>query len=174
MNKFFWLFIGISLVLVWSNDWAKININYQLMMREKYSNFDSISLEQKLAIKLFQAETAPFAQIYAHSDWSWFYKQDFHFWKKMKWIMPITFTFLFAILEFALLPRCFSQLAVKRQWILLYYAGLIALVIALYGISVWTNSLQIQNFSRKVWMILQSPSFFVLLLIDQWRRKYEN
>lgn len=174
MNKRFWLFIIIALALVWSNEWSKVNVNYQLMMREKFPGFDTMSLEQKLAIKDYQAEIAPFAQIYAHSDWDWFYTQDFSFWKKIKWIVPVTFTFLFAFLEFWMLPHCFKAIDVNRKWIVIYYVGLISVVIGLYGVSIFVESLSLQNFSRKVWMILQSPSFFVLLLIDQWKRKYEN
>jgi hypothetical protein len=174
MNRSFWLFILVALALVWSNEWSKVNVNYQLMMREKFSGFDAMTLEQKLAIKNYQSEIAPFAQIYAHSDWDWFYNQDVGFWKKMKWMIPVTFTFLFAFLEWWMLPKCFHQMQGHRKWIVIYYLGLIAVVVGLYSISVASGSLPIQNFTRKVWMILQSPSFFVLLLIDQWKRKYEN
>ena len=174
MNRSFWIFIVIALVLVWSNEWSKVNVNYQLNMREKFPTFDSWTLDEKLAIKNYQAEIAPFAQIYAHSDWNWFYDRDVHFWKRMKWIIPILFTFLFACLEWWMLPKCFTNMEVNRKWIVMYYMGLIAVVVLLYGISVSIDSLQLQNFTRKVWMVLQSPSFFVLLLLDQWKRKYEN
>lgn len=174
MKRHFIVFMAFALALVWTNEWCKVNINYQLLMRERFQEFDHLSLEKKLEIKKFQADTAPYALIYSHSDWSWFYEQDRSFWVISKWVTPIVFTLLFALLEWWMLPYCFQSVEVKRFWIILYYLALIVLVFLLYALSIAADSVIFQNIGRKVWMILQSPSFFVLVLIDQWRRKYEN
>lgn len=174
MNRHFIVFIALALVMVWTNEWCKVNINYQLMMRDRFLEFDQLSLEKKLEIKKFQAEVAPYALIYSHSDWNWFYEQDRSFWALTKWVVPIAFTLLFALLEWWMLPFCFKSIAVKRNWIVSYYLALMVLVLLMYTISKTADEIIFQNIGRKVWMILQSPSFFVLVLIDQWRRKYEN
>lgn len=174
MNRYFMVFIVFALVMVWTNEWCKININYQLMMRDRFQEFDHLTLEKKLEIKKFQVDIAPYAMIYSHSDWNWFYNQDRSFWTISKWVIPIVFTLSFALLEWRMLPFCFQSVEVKRNWIVLYYLALIVLVLLMYALSKATDNLIFQNIGRKVWMILQSPSFFVLVLIDQWRRKYEN
>lgn len=174
MNRTFIVFIAFALVLVWTNEWCKVNINYQLMMRDRFQEFDQLPLEKKLEIKKNQAEAAPYAMIYSHSDWNWFYMQHRSFWVLAKWLVPISFTLLFAFLEWWMLPFCFSAVTVKRNWIVIYYLSLIALVMLMFAISQAAGNVIFQNIARKVWMILQSPSFFVLVLIDQWRRKYES
>ncbi|MEY2938836.1 MAG: hypothetical protein RL062_1425 [Bacteroidota bacterium] len=173
MNRSIAFFLIIAGLLVWTNEWCKINVNYQLYVRSKIQNFDSLPLAEKISVKEQHEEYAPYSFFHSHSDFSWFYQQDLEFWKTLKWGVPILFTMFFAILEWWFLPSCFPAEEISRRYILVYYLGLSLLVVVLYACSLAWPFLPLQNVGRKIWMILQSPSFFVLLLINQWKRKYE-
>jgi hypothetical protein len=173
MNRSIVFFLLIAALLVWTNEWCKINVNYQLYLRNKIQNFDTLNLEEKLSLKEQHEEYAPYSFFHSHSDFSWFYLQNNEFWKVTKWGVPILFTLFFALLEWWFLPLCFPAEAISRKYILAYYLGLSFLVVILYACSLALPFLPLQNVGRKIWMILQSPSFFILLLILHWKRKHE-
>lgn len=174
MNRPIVCFLLIAALLVWTNEWCKINVNYQLYLRNKIQNFDTLDLDEKLNLKSKHEEFAPYSFFHAHSDFHWFYNQNTAFWKSMKWSVPLTFTLFFALLEWWFLPLCFPNEAISRKYILAYYLGLSMVVLLLYSCSLVWPFLPLQNVGRKIWMVLQSPSFFILLLINQWKIKHEN
>ncbi len=174
MNRSVAFFLLIAALLVWTNEWCKINVNYQLYLRDKIPNFEGLNLEEKLYLKTQHEEYAPYSFFHSHADFSWFYNQSNAFWKSMKWAIPIAFTLFFGLLEWWFLPQCFPAEPISRKYILAYYVGLSMVVLVLYFCSLAWPFLPLQNVGRKIWMVLQSPSFFILLLINHWKRKHEN
>ncbi len=163
----FWrfLFILSSCIIIWLNEWSKVNCNYQIHLREVHQNWDVLLLEEKIAIKASDEANLPFSFFHTHSDFDWMYKRNLSFWTSMKWAIPVFFTLSFALLEWIMLPLCFASLLIKRQWIVYYYAALLSLVFLLFVISQIVHVDAIFVMARKVWMILQSPSLFVLFFI---------
>lgn len=168
------LFVFVSCLFMWCNEWSKINCNYQIYLRTFYANWDALSTDERLDIKKRDEEKLPFSFFHTHSDFEWMYTKSLYFWTTMKWIIPCFFTLAFAFVEWLLLPFCFPQLEVKRSWIGYYYLALMLLVVLAFFISKYTSSEAIFAFTRKVWMILQSPSLFVLFFVFNLTRNDQH
>lgn len=165
MNTWRLMFVLFSCVFIWLNDWSKVNCNYQIHIRSSNPNWESLSLEDRISFKEQDEQNLPFSFFHTHSDFNWMYNRSLSFWTTMKWLIPVFFTFCFAFMEWLMLPLCFSILSIRRQWIGYYYLALMTLVFLLYLVSYSTSSDIIFAISRKVWLILQSPSLFVLFFI---------
>jgi hypothetical protein len=165
MNRWQWMFILFSCVLIWCNDWSKVNCNYQIHLRTSNPNWESFSLEKRISLKKQDEQNVPFSFFHNHSDFHWMYERSLSFWTTMKWVIPVFFTLCFALLEWLMLPMCFSQMAIRRLWIGYYYLTLMVMVFFLYFVYQISESDTIFAIARKVWMILQSPSLFVLFFI---------
>jgi hypothetical protein len=165
MKKWRVIFVLMSCLLIWVNDWSKVNCNYQIHLRNSNPDWESLSTDERVAIKKRDEKNLPFSFFHTHSDYFWMYEKNLSFWTTMKLTIPIFFTCCFALLEWLMLPLCFSILSIRRLWIGYYYLALMTLVFLLYLISDLASSDVIFAIARKVWMILQSPSLFVLFFI---------
>ena len=159
------IFVLCSCILIWCNEWSKINCNYQIHLRNAHPDWESLTLEKRISFKTADEQNVPFSFFHTHSDFHWMYERSLSFWTIMKWVIPIFFTFGFALLEWLMLPLCFSTLSIRRLWIGYYYLVLMLLVMMMYFISHLTSFEAIFTITRKIWMILQSPSLFVLFFI---------
>lgn len=168
------LFIIVSCVLIWMNEWSKINCNYQIHLRTAHQNWNELSLKDRIDLKKQDEKSVPYSFFHTHSDFTWMYRQDVSFWMSMKWIIPLFFTICFVVLEWLMLPLCFGYLAIKRSWILYYYSALLSVVLFLFFLfQIWKVDV-IFVISRKVWMILQSPSLFILFFIYNFFKDDQN
>ena len=165
MRRWRFLFILMTCILIWMNEWSKINCNYQIHLRTAHQNWDEIPLNNRIDLKRQDEKNVPYSFFHTHSDFEWMYLPQMSFWTNLKWIIPVFFTLCFALLEWFMLPLCFESLEIKRPWIVYYYAGLLSLVFLLFFISQVVHADAIFVVARKVWMILQSPSLFVLFFI---------
>lgn len=165
MNTWRLMFVLFSCILIWLNDWSKVNCNYQIHIRSANTNWESLSLAERVSFKKQDEQNLPFSFFHTHSDFHWMYTKSLSFWATMKWVTPVFFTLCFALLEWLMLPLCFSILSIRRIWIVYYYLVLIFLVLFMYFVSHVTGSDAIFAIARKLWMILQSPSLFVLFFI---------
>jgi len=159
------IFVLCSCILIWSNEWSKVNCNYQIHLRNAHPDWDTLTIEKRISFKKADEQNVPFSFFHTHSDFHWMYERSLSFWTITKWAIPIFFTFCFALLEWLMLPLCFSILSIRRLWIGYYYLVLMLLVMMMYFISHLTSFEAIFTITRKIWMILQSPSLFVLFFI---------
>jgi hypothetical protein len=90
------LFVFVSCLFIWCNEWSKINCNYQIYLRTFYANWDTLSTDERLDIKKRDEEKLPFSFFHTHSDFEWMYTKSLYFWTTMKWIIPCFFTLAFA------------------------------------------------------------------------------
>jgi sensor histidine kinase YesM len=167
-------FVLISCILIWCNEWSKINCNYQIHLRNAHFDWDSLSIDERISMKQKDEEALPFSFFHTHSDFNWMYDQSLSFWTTMKWVIPCLFTLLFALVEWMMLPFCFPQLSIQRSWIFYYYSVLMLLVVFSFFVSQFIASEAIFALTRKIWMILQSPSLFVLFFVYNLMRNDSN
>jgi hypothetical protein len=159
------IFFFLSCILIWLNDWSKVNCNYQIHVRNTHADWELLSPDERISIKIQDEKNVPFSFFHTHSDFHWMYQRSLSFWTTMKWVIPVFFTLCFALIEWLMLPLCFSSLSIRRRWIGYYYLTLMLLVLLMYFVSDITASDASFSMARKVWMILQSPSLFVLFFI---------
>ena len=165
-------FITLSLLIGFGNEWAKLNINFfsDLTSRE---DWDEWNFSQKHAAFQRHVELTDEAYYFQIVKWEFLLVWNNERWSILKWIIPISTTVIFFILEIVFLPKLFYSMKISRSHIRYYY-GLILLLVGVFFIFFkWFSMVEFLNISRKLWVLLQGPSLFIILWMYQLIHKNE-
>jgi hypothetical protein len=165
-------FIVISVLLGFGNEWLKLNINFQLACHGRWAEWAEWSIEQKReaihSIWYVQANAFYSQPV----SWNVLLERTFEELNIGKWLVPILFSLCFFVLELIFTPILFSGMTITRKHVLGYYS-MVFFVVALFYLGFAFAHLDgMLNISRKLWVLLQGPSLFVLLLFYQKMKKH--
>ncbi len=166
------LFIAISVLLGFGNEWLKLNINFQLACHGRWSDWSEWNVEQKKeAIQsIWYVQTNAF---YSQPvSWAVFLNRTDAELNIGKWVVPIIFSVCFFVLELIFTPLLFSAMTVTRRHVMGYYSMVFFIVGIFYLFFVFAHLEGMLNIARKLWVLLQGPSLFVLLLFYQKMKKH--
>lgn len=171
MKKWFF-FILISVLLGFGNEWLKLNINFQLACHARWSNWSAWNTSQKVEA----IQTISYVQTNAFYSqpvsWEVFLNRSFKELEVGKWMVPVMFSLFFFCLELLFTPVLFSEMEIARKHVVGYYAMVLIAVGIFYLIFALGHIHGMLNIARKLWVLLQGPSLFVLLLFYQKIKKY--
>lgn len=119
--KSLFLFIPMCIVFGFLNEWGKLNVNFYLRITAG-DHWNDYSLDQKKLIvseEMAKLKTAYYFQLVEKESFISMTRSDWMYWK---WIVPITGTIIFFILEWFFLPLIFSGNGISRVYIIYYYS----------------------------------------------------
>jgi hypothetical protein len=170
--KSLFLFIPMCIVFGFLNEWGKLNVNFYLRITAE-DHWNDYSLDQKKLIvseEMAKLKTAYYFQLVEKESFISMTRSDWMYWK---WIVPITGTIIFFILEWFFLPLIFSGNGISRVYIIYYYSFVFFLVGMMFMLFKVTDHHSCLTLARRIWLILQSPSLFVLLWCYQLIKRNE-
>jgi hypothetical protein len=172
MRKWFF-FIAISILLGFLNEWTKLNVNFFI----EWSNSEGCKAEDD------EVRAALFEQYFQKKNGLYYYQLIYcpecmkiqeNTWIILKWTSPILFTVLFFLLELYFLNKLFPNIQVQRRYVFLYYFTIGMVVFLLFFLFTLSSVAGFQVVARKIWIVLQGPSLFVLLWVYQLIKKNES
>jgi hypothetical protein len=162
LNRVWIYFILLSIVFIAIGEWGKQNINHQIELRETQEGFENLTFQQKILLHEDVQNKGGIA-FYLYSTAEFWFNLSPTKLVYLKWLFPGLLAFVFAILEWWFMPYLFPGKNVIRKYIVLYYF-LILILTCIFLIPYFVfSSLGFLNVSRKIALLLQSPSYFVLL-----------
>lgn len=61
MIKWRLIFILLSCILIWCNDWSKVNCNYQIHLRNTHPDWENLTVNKRIYFKIQDEQNLPFS-----------------------------------------------------------------------------------------------------------------
>lgn len=169
-NWIFFVFISVAIGFV--NEWAKLNVNFQLYCHDIFENWEQFSIEEKQKLISEMSSVKEAGYYNQPEEWAFLLVLGRNQLTYLKWFIPLFFSLLFFTIEYFMVPLLFNNLHIQRKHVIQYYAMVFAAVFLFFGLYYFLSWPPLLSISRKVWTLLQGPSLFILLLFYQKILKY--
>jgi len=155
------LFISLCIFFGFLNEWGKLNVNFYLEITTD-ENWNRCSPDERQMIITQKCDQLSSAYYYQVVDPGDLISMESTSWLYLKWMVPVLGTMVFFILEWYFLPLIFSNNWVTRKHVFYYYGCVLFIVLLMFAIFKVSNNQSFLIISRRIWLILQGPSLFVL------------
>jgi|GEM_PF-4097693 hypothetical protein len=164
--KYWIFFIVLSLTIGFGNEWAKLNVNFFFDLTQQEHWFQYSDAEKSMVFQR-QVDLLNEAYYFQIVRWEFLSNWSNKQWSVLKWMIPITTTTIFFVLEIIFLPKLFSKMKIQRSHVGYYYGMILLLVGFFFLLFKFSAFQEFLTISRKLWVLLQGPSLFIILWIYQ-------
>jgi hypothetical protein len=172
MRKWFF-FLFFTVLIGFFNEWTKLNVNFFIEL-SKFKGWKQA--DDQVRSDLYDQQFEKKNSLYYHQlvKCPECVGVSERVWVVLKWTIPIFFTLLFFLLELFFLNKLFPHFEIKRRHVFFYYLFISGIVFFLFFLFKLSGVKEFQIVSRKIWIVLQGPSLFVLLWVYQLIKKNES